>query len=264
MRALVILLLLEPAAAAVRFLILRHGETNHNAAGIIQGSSDISRLTPRGIKQAAAAGAALGEMDDLRIDRVFVSPLTRARQTLETLSQYRRLPEAPAAVLPELREIDLGPWESRAKAELQAEEPAMYEAWKRAPLQLQLAGEFPVVALWERAARAWPKLREGGGDDDEATTLVVCHNAIGQALVYTAFGLDDPALFRRLSFPNCGAIELEWSTGSPRATRWRWRLPGPPAVPPGRLPGSAAVVPWRVGGALLGDDAKFPGRVMIY
>jgi hypothetical protein len=34
--------------ASYRYFILRHGETDHNAAGIIQGSSDVSRLNKRG------------------------------------------------------------------------------------------------------------------------------------------------------------------------------------------------------------------------
>ena len=54
-------------------------------------------------------------------------------------------------------------------------------------------------------------------------TLVVTHNACGQALLCTALGLD-ATHFRRFEFPNCGAAEVELSGVSGEA-RWRWRLP---------------------------------------
>ena len=45
-----------PSAAARRFLLARHGETNFNAEGRIQGTLDSSQLTLRGIGQAAGLG----------------------------------------------------------------------------------------------------------------------------------------------------------------------------------------------------------------
>ena len=72
MRALITLLLAPAVACAHRYLIVRHGETNHNAAGIIQGSSDISRLTERGLQQAQAAGVALASVADLSVLRQLV------------------------------------------------------------------------------------------------------------------------------------------------------------------------------------------------
>ena len=87
------LILFLAAARASRFLILRHGETNHNAAGIIQGSSDISRLTEKGHEQAHAAGIAIAAKSDLaNIDRTFVSSLTRAQQTLDNVAAASKLP----------------------------------------------------------------------------------------------------------------------------------------------------------------------------
>jgi broad specificity phosphatase PhoE len=52
-------LLLASCVHASRFVIMRHGETNHNSLGIIQGSSDVSRLTEQGLEQARSAGVAL-------------------------------------------------------------------------------------------------------------------------------------------------------------------------------------------------------------
>ena len=39
---LLLLLLALPCTPALRYLVLRHGQTDHNRDGIIQGSSDVS------------------------------------------------------------------------------------------------------------------------------------------------------------------------------------------------------------------------------
>ena len=63
------------------------------------------------------------------------------------------------------------------------------------------------------------RAEESGG-----LTLVVSHNACGQALLATALGLDETS-FRKFDFANCGAAELEWPTDdAPASVRWRWRL----------------------------------------
>ena len=217
------LILFLAAARASRFLILRHGETNHNAAGIIQGSSDISRLTEKGHEQAQAAGIAIAAKSDLaNIDRTFVSSLTRAQQTLDGVAAASKLPLPQATVLSELREIDLGSWEGRDKAELTKAFPDAYYAWKYDSLGFEVDGNYPVVDLWARARVAWAAMRSSDGSVD-GMTLVVTHNACGQALLCTALGLD-ATNFRRFEFPNCGAAEVELNSAG-EAARWRWRLP---------------------------------------
>lgn len=235
---MIFLMLLNPMVAALtsRFLILRHGQTNHNAAGILQGSSDISRLTDKGKQQARDAGAALASLSGLRILRVYVSPLARAQETWKLLAHDNAL-DLEVDVLPQLREIDLYSWEGRQKEDISASSPDAYMAWKVDPLGLEIDGHRPVVELWERARGAWAELLDGGASNGllEGTTLVVCHNQVGKALLCTALGLDETHL-RAFEFPNCGALELEWPADATCATRWRWRLP---------LPGDAEQ--WRVG-----------------
>ena len=65
--------------------LVRHGETHWNHLGKIQGQSDIS-LNEAGIRMAQAAAERL---KDVSFDRVFSSPLLRARQTAEILADGR-------------------------------------------------------------------------------------------------------------------------------------------------------------------------------
>ena len=67
-----------------RWLLLRHGQTNFNADGRVQGSSDIARLSDEGRRQAASVGAFLAT---LHIDKVYVSPLARAQETLDEVDK---------------------------------------------------------------------------------------------------------------------------------------------------------------------------------
>ena len=226
------LLSLASCVQAIRFVILRHGETNHNAAGIIQGSSDVSRLTERGLEQARCAGVALAGLTDISIDSVFVSPLIRAQQTLDTCagaySQFFFSSLPAATIVQELREIDLGSWEGQDKKTLKADAPDAYAAWQEAPLAFEIDDGFrPVVSLWARAAVAWKQMREDAGCDEDGAVLVVTHNALGQALLCTALELDETH-FRRHEFANCAALEIDWPTGAEKARGWRWRI-GPKA-----------------------------------
>jgi len=64
----------------MRALLLRHGESVHNAqrSGEPAAHSDQDRLTEKGVEQAHAAGAGLR---DLGVTRLLSSPLRRARET---------------------------------------------------------------------------------------------------------------------------------------------------------------------------------------
>ena len=85
----------EEVPTGKSWLLLRHGQTNFNKEGRIQGSTDFSRLSEEGARQAKDVGTFLA---GLTIDAVYVSPLSRARETLEIAeASGRRLP--PAAVV---------------------------------------------------------------------------------------------------------------------------------------------------------------------
>lgn len=104
-------------AALLEIILIRHGETEYNLAGRLQGSQD-SALTPRGESQARALGEHLRRRNE-RPDEWFVSPFGRARRT----SQIIREGWAPENLPPEriderLREIGCGSYEGRHKSEM--------------------------------------------------------------------------------------------------------------------------------------------------
>lgn len=95
--------------------LIRHGTTAGNAARRYVGRSD-EPLCPEGRK------AAERHEKDPALDRVFVSPLKRARETAAIL-----FPNAAQVVVEGLREMDFGDFEGRSADEM-AHDPA-YRAW---------------------------------------------------------------------------------------------------------------------------------------
>jgi len=239
---------MSPRHNAHRFFILRHGETNWNASGIIQGSSDASRLTARGKAQAAQVGQDVFSslLFVPPMDEIYVSPLTRAQETLVILRKHAAAGMLPPSqiVLNDLREIDLYSWEGQSVSDLRKRDKDAYQAWKVANAQsFVVNGRLPIVETWRRAEHVWNVIRQQQQKQQErdasnesainstntssATskcTLLVCHGTLGQALLCTAFGWDE-GHFREHEFPNCGLVEIAWSTEENIATSWKWHYP---------------------------------------
>jgi probable phosphoglycerate mutase len=85
-------------------LLVRHGETDWNAEGRLQGHTD-RPLNDHGRRQAAALAERLADDD---IDAVYASDLARARETAEILAERLGL---PVVTDPDLRERNWGNWE---------------------------------------------------------------------------------------------------------------------------------------------------------
>ena len=231
-----------------RVLILRHGQTDANAGGIIQGSSDISRLTELGKQQAIDVVQSL--QDEHEISAIYCSPLTRARETLQYVQQHSSLllstlSNTEAQILDNLREIDFYDWECREKEYLQSKFPASYKAWKQGDPHKLIVYEkestvhYPLLELWQRADKVWDEIfhAEGIVNKDSIpfgrTVLIVAHGSLGQALLGTAMGWD-ATYFRQHEYPNCGMAEIQWTDDlsvqedaarRPLASQWRWKWP---------------------------------------
>ncbi|SDE94197.1 histidine phosphatase family protein [Limimaricola pyoseonensis] len=125
--------------------VLRHGETEWNAARRMQGGLD-SPLTPLGRAQARAMGRALAARGITAVThRVLTSPQGRARATAELALGPDHAPE------PRLREIAMGDWSGRDRAEIDRRWPGppgehFLDFYARAP------GGEGFAALWARCA----------------------------------------------------------------------------------------------------------------
>jgi broad specificity phosphatase PhoE len=166
---------------------IRHGQTEWNALGRLQGVQDIP-LNELGRTQSVHAGHILADLfgrdgEDASSIGFVASPLGRARQTMELVRGVLKLPLAGYAIDDRLREIGYGEWEGSTLAEMQVKDPDLFarrqiEKWTVAPP----AGET-YVSVQARMADWYRGLT---GD-----TVVAAHGGTLRALM-VALGLETP------------------------------------------------------------------------
>lgn len=198
----------EPAAssmvfpaikAAKRVVLVRHGQSTWNAEGRIQGSSNVSVLTPKGEAQAETSRQML--LDE-SFDVCFTSPLARSKRTAEIIWGNRKEPMIPEF---DLREIDLYSFQGLLKHEGKQKFGAAFYQWQVDAPNFIIDGHHPVSELWARARNCWDRILT----HQSKSLLVVAHNAVNQALIATAIGLGTE-YFRVLLQSNCGVSVLDF------------------------------------------------------
>ncbi len=153
-----------------RLLLVRHGESEWNAAGRWQGQAD-PPLSELGRRQARAAGATVGA-----VDAVVASPLERAHHTAEAISESVGV--GPVLVLPDLMERHAGEWQGLTRAQIDEQYPG-YLA-DRGEHRRRPPGWEDDDVLLERVLRAIDTiLGELDGADD---VVVVTHGGVIYAL----------------------------------------------------------------------------------
>lgn len=154
-------------------VLLRHGPTDWNADGRIQGRADVP-LSDAG--RATVAGWRLPA--DWAGRRWLTSPLARARETAAILG-------ADATVDERLTEMDWGDWEGRRLGDLRSELGAAMAAMEASGLDLRPpGGESPR----DVAARLAPLLAAIAADGRD--TVAVCHKGVIRAALALATGWD--------------------------------------------------------------------------
>jgi broad specificity phosphatase PhoE len=93
-----------------RLLLVRHGETDWNADGRLQGQTD-RPLSDFGRTQARQLAE---ELAGEELEAIYSSDLARARETAEILAEHVGL---PVLLDPDLREKDWGTWEGLTAVE---------------------------------------------------------------------------------------------------------------------------------------------------
>lgn len=179
---------------------LRHGETEWNALGRLQGTRDIP-LNARGRGQAVHAAGVLADLfardgKDRAALPYVSSPLGRARQTMELARGELDLPPADYSLDDRLREIGYGVWEGLTLAQSEASDPEVYarrlaDKWTIAP-----AGGETYAAVQLRMLDWYESLL--------VDTVAVAHGGTCRALM-VALGLETPASAAEL-FIEQGAV----------------------------------------------------------
>ncbi len=101
----------------MKIYIVRHGETDANKQGKLQGLSD-EPLNINGINLAKITGKAL---KDINFYKAYSSPLLRAKTTISTILNENNNPSTPIILDNRLIEVDMGDWQGKRFKEPNAE-----------------------------------------------------------------------------------------------------------------------------------------------
>lgn len=182
-----------------RLWIVRHGQTDWNIEGRIQGHTP-TPLNAVGREQAARlAGYFAGKP----FRAVYTSDLPRAQQTADILA--RRLGLAVTA-RQELRERDLGPYQGKTNAELKDARARIGSGdladWTGMP------GVEQDEAVWQRIAGEFERISAAHAGED---VLVVTHGGVIRLIVWQVLGIREHQA-RRFLLSNGMTLVLERRT----------------------------------------------------
>jgi broad specificity phosphatase PhoE len=197
-----------------RLILLRHGQTDYNVTGRMQGHLD-SVLTTLGHEQAAAAAPVLAALGP---DRIVSSDLQRAVDTAEVVGTACGLPVKFDA---RLRETHLGEWQGRTVAEIDRDYPGAIAAWRSDPDWAPPGGESRVAVV----ARSRPLVDEldveFADGDTSSTVLLVAHGGLIAGLVTGLMELPTEV------WPSFGGLgNCRWAVLARRDGHSLWRLAG--------------------------------------
>jgi 2,3-bisphosphoglycerate-dependent phosphoglycerate mutase len=169
----------RPARIASRLLLIRHGESTWNREGRIQGQLD-PPLSALGLDQARELASKLAGQP---LQAVYASDLQRAHQTAVPIAAALGL---EVIVKPELREIGLGEWEGKTGTEVQAQSPALWQAWSEQPSWDLIPGCEGKVPF---EARVRSFLDQVFAAHPEGEILCVAHGGVIQVMLGVALRL---------------------------------------------------------------------------
>ncbi|GAA0954851.1 MULTISPECIES: histidine phosphatase family protein [Streptomyces violaceusniger group] len=194
-------------------ILVRHGRSTANTAGVLAGWTPGVALDERGTAQAAALP---GRLAGVPLAAAVTSPLQRCRETLAPLLAAR--PELPLHPDDRIGECHYGDWSGRKLAEL-ADEPLM-NIVQQHPSAAAFPGGESMRAMHARAVEAvrdWNARIESEHGAD-AVYLMCSHGDIIKALVADALGLHLD-LFQRISVDPCSVTAIRYTPTRPFLVR---------------------------------------------
>ena len=188
----------------MRLILVRHGQTEWNQLGRIQGRTDIP-LNDTGIMQARAAGEWLSQRS---IDAVYSSPMQRA---FDTATEIARPHGLPVISLDDIIEIDFGLWEKKTADELKKLYPEYWNDWswhldEEMSANMQAESAYTILNRVKRALNSIFEENTAG-----STAVVVSHTMPIKLIMANAIGLPLKSL-QSIKVGNCGICELDMNT----------------------------------------------------
>ena len=151
--------------------IVRHASTEYNTKRRWQGRIDLP-LDENGIRQARKLAIRFASV---LVDRIYSSPLRRARQTAEEIARVHGL---KVEILNDLIESDLSLWKGLPADEVKRRFENEYREWATNP-DAKINGVENVRSVYERTKRVLERIYDLGGEE----VVIVTHAIVIRAAV---------------------------------------------------------------------------------
>ena len=181
----------------LRLYFMRHGETVWNTERRYQGMTDIE-LSEKGLRQAECAAK---RFKNIKIDKIYASPLKRAMKTAEKIAAEKGL-----EIISEddFREIHFGEWEGKTVPELTEKYGESYTNFIREPHKYGFPGEGSVENVINRIKPGIDRLIA----EEKGNVLIVSHGGIIRLMIMYIMGLDS-SWFTKMWINNTGVSIVE-------------------------------------------------------
>jgi 2,3-bisphosphoglycerate-dependent phosphoglycerate mutase len=185
----------------VEITLVRHGQTDWNAARLYQGQADIP-LNQVGIEQAKALALTIASE---KYDAIYASDLSRAAQTAVILAEALHM---PIHTDQRLREICQGIWEGMSMDEVQEKYTEDFEHSFEDPASSRAPGG---ESMAEVAVRMQAAADEIAANYPDGRILVVSHGLAVSTLYCQANGISLTQVYQYIP-DNAVPMRIVWKT----------------------------------------------------
>lgn len=176
----------------MKLYVVRHGQTDWNLNGLLQGNTDIY-LNENGINQAKEIQQKLKDID---FDLCYSSPLSRAYDTAKIICGNKTKIEFDSR----LEERELGEFEGKHKD--------LYDGKFYWDLKIN-SSDRGVESPRNLLARVTSFYEDILSKHSNETILIVSHGAVVRCLNFVIKGYDDDTDIHAFDVPNCHVFEYE-------------------------------------------------------
>lgn len=177
----------------MRFIFVRHGETEWNVTGRYQGQTDVP-LSEKGRAQAEVLGKRFA---DIHVDEVYSSPLKRAYDTARAIAEPKGL---PIHKVDGIKELNFGEWDGLTKEQLTEQFGEAFVKYRIEPFHYPMAGEGTLNRAKLRVGAALEDIKEEFRHTDK-TIVVVAHGGILKLAIFYLLDISS-RLYRCIELDN--------------------------------------------------------------
>ncbi len=178
----------------MKIYYVRHGQTDWNLAGKMQGGQTEKDLNETGKKQAEETKKVL---ENIKYDLVICSPMNRAKQTAQIITEGKKV---PIVYDERIRERKLGKLEGNLVTKECEEEIWDYNA------DIKLPEGESIKEFEKRILEFLKEIKEKYADK---TILIVAHGGVAKIIKAHLYGMPEDQNLDNIKMNNCEILEAD-------------------------------------------------------